>query len=190
MKIKRAKRSGNVLVESGPADELLLERSERLGACGRTPFKLKNILVPIDFSACSKKALQYAIAFAGQFNATLNLVHVVQSNYFPGGEFSGGYDFARAEKELRESAGQQLAKLVLEEVDEFVPVKTAVRAGSPVQEIVTAARQLESDLIILSTHGRTGLKHVFLGSVAENVVRLAPCPVLVVRENEREFVAN
>jgi nucleotide-binding universal stress UspA family protein len=59
-----------------------------------------------------------------------------------------------------------------------------------VQEIVTAARELESDLILLSTHGRTGLKHVFLGSVAENIVRLAPCPVLVVRENEREFVPN
>ncbi len=182
MKIKPAKRSGNVLVESGPADDLLLERSERFGAEEKAPFKLKNILVPIDFSACSKKALQYAIPFARQFNATLTLVHVVQSNYLPGGEFSGGYDFARAEKELRES--------VLEEVDESVPVKTVVRSGPPVQEIVAAARELESDLILLSTHGRTGLKHVFLGSVAENIVRLAPCPVLVVREHEREFVAN
>ncbi len=190
MKIKPAKRSGNVLVESGPADDLLLERSERFGAEEKAPFKLKNILVPIDFSACSKKALQYAIPFARQFNATLTLVHVVQSNYLPGGEFSGGYDFARAEKELRESGGQQLAKLVLEEVDESVPVKTVVRSGPPVQEIVAAARELESDLILLSTHGRTGLKHVFLGSVAENIVRLAPCPVLVVREQEREFVAN
>jgi universal stress protein A len=190
MKIKRAKKSGNVLVESGPTDDLLIGRSERFGAAEKTPFKLKNILVPIDFSACSKKALQYAIPFARQFNATLTLVHVVQSNYFPGGEFSGGYDFARAEKEMRESAGQQLAKLVLEEVDEFVPVKTLVRGGPPVQEIVTAARETESDLILLSTHGRTGLKHVFLGSVTENIVRLAPCPVLVVREHEREFVSN
>ena len=190
MNIRPAKRTGNVLVESSPADDLLLERSERFGAEDKTAFKLKNILVPIDFSTCSKKALQYAIPFARQFNATLTLVHVVQSNYFPGGEFSGGYDFAPAEKELRESAGQQLAELVLEEVDEFVPVKTAVRSGSPVQEIVTAARELESDLILISTHGRTGLKHLLLGSVAENIVRLAPCPVLVVREREREFVAN
>ena len=190
MKIKPARKSGNVVVESGPADDLLIERSERFGVATKTPFKLKNILVPIDFSPCSKKALQYAIPFARQFNATLTLVHVVQSNYFPGGEFSGGYDFARVEKELRESAGQQLARLVLEEVDEFVAVKTAVRGGPPVQEIVAAARELATDLILLSTHGRTGLKHVLVGSVAENVVRLAPCPVLVVREQEREFVSN
>jgi nucleotide-binding universal stress UspA family protein len=57
-------------------------------------------------------------------------------------------------------------------------------------EIVGAAKKLESDLIVISTHGRTGLKHVFMGSVAENVVRLAPCPVLVVREHEHEFVKD
>ena len=189
MKVKPAKKSGAVLVESSPADDAILEQGERFGEV-KTPFKLKNILVPVDFSACSRKALQYAIPFARQFGAALTLLNVVQSNYYPGGEFSGGYDFVRLEKELRDSSEKQLARLVLEEVDEFVPVKTVLRVGQPVQEIILAARELESDLIILSTHGRTGLKHVFLGSVAENVVRRAPCPVLVVREQEHEFVGN
>jgi nucleotide-binding universal stress UspA family protein len=190
MRVKPVKKSGTVLLESGPADDLLLERGERFGAEEKTQFQLKNILVPVDFSTCSKKALQYAIPFARKFNATLTLLYVVQSNYFPGGEFSGGYDFARLEKELRESGEHQLARLVSEELDESVPVKTSVRVGQPVAEILSAARELESDLILLSTHGRTGLKHVFLGSVAENVLRHAPCPVLVVREHEREFVRN
>jgi len=190
MKIKPTRKSGTVLVESGPADDLLIERSEHFGAEEKTLFRLKQILVPIDFSTCSRKALQYAIPFARQFGATLTLLNVVQSNYYPGGEFSGGYDFARVEKELRESGERQLSRIVLEEVDELVPVKTVVRVGQPVQEIVSAARELESDLILLSTHGRTGLKHVFLGSVTENVVRHATCPVLVVREGEHDFVGN
>jgi nucleotide-binding universal stress UspA family protein len=65
-----------------------------------------------------------------------------------------------------------------------------VRIGNPYHEIVVAAKEMNMDLIILSTHGRTGLKYVFMGSTAEHVVRYAPCPVLVVREHEHEFVSN
>ena len=72
----------------------------------------------------------------------------------------------------------------------MAPVKTLVRTGSPADEIVDAAKEMGVDLIILSTHGRTGLKHLLLGSMTENVVRRAPCPVLVVREREREFVST
>ena len=89
---------------------------------------------------------------------------------------------------MRKSAEKQLAELAATEVQSRTTTETLVRIGPEAVEIVGAAKQLESDLIVISTHGRTALKHVFMGSVAENVVRLAPCPVLVVREHEHEFV--
>lgn len=148
--------------------------------------KLASILVPIDFSKGSKKALQYAIPFARQFNAGITLLNVVQPHYVSG-DF-GAMDFPVFAADLQKSSAQQLSALAAKGVRGQVPVTTVVRTGSPVAEIVDAAKALKADLIILSTHGRTGLGHVLLGSVAENVVRLAPCPVLVVREHEREFV--
>ena len=152
-----------------------------------SPFKIASVLVPVDFSDCAKKALQYAIPFARQFGATIHLVHVVPMNYFVGSEF-GAIDFPLMEADLKKSAEKQLGEFAAREIGPEVPAETEVRAGQPVQELVAAARQHETDLIIISTHGRTGLRHVFMGSVAENVVRYAPCPVLIVREQEHEFI--
>jgi universal stress protein A len=149
---------------------------------------LKRIVVPIDFSACSRKALQYAIPFAEQFQASLTLLYVVQVNYAVGE--LGAIDVSMLEVEMRQQASQRLAELVRDEVRQRVPAEAIVRTGRPVMEIVSAARDLEADLIILSTHGYTGLKHVLLGSTAENVLRHAPCPVLAVREHEREFITT
>jgi universal stress protein A len=178
MKVKPSKDTGSVVVELGNHEEQLL-----------TPlaFRIGTILVPIDFSDCSKKALQYAVPFAHQFNAAITLVHVVQVNRFSGVDF-GAVDLPLLEAGAVKSAEEQLMALAKKEVP--VPVAASVRSGQPVQEIVAAARAIQADLIIISTHGRTGLKHVFLGSVAENVVRYAPCPVLVVREHEHEFIHN
>jgi universal stress protein A len=178
MKVKPAKDSGNVVVELGSHDDQLLAKS---------PFKIKKILVPIDFSDCSKKALQYAVPFARQFSASITLIHVVQVNRFTGTDF-GAVDLPLLEAGAVKSAEEQLASMARTDVP--VPAATVVRSGHPVQEIVDAAGSLEADVIIISTHGRTGLKHVFLGSVAENIVRYAPCPVLVVREHEHEFIQN
>lgn len=91
---------------------------------------------------------------------------------------------------MRESGQKQLAKLAADEVRGAVATDTTVRVGSPAREIVEAARSLLADLIVISTHGRTGLKHVFLGSVAEHVVQRAPCPVFVVREREHDILAS
>jgi universal stress protein A len=85
---------------------------------------------------------------------------------------------------------KELAKLVASEVPNEIPADTLVRVGSPAREIVEIARNLPADLIVISTHGRTGLKHVFLGSVTEHVVQRAPCPVFVVREREHEILAS
>lgn len=189
MKIKPSKKSGTVVVELNPSDPERLSRSADEANGPPSPFRLTKILVPVDFSDCSKKALQYAIPLAKQFGAAITLLHVVQVNYASGPEF-GTIDFPLLESDLRKSAQTQLAALVEKEISGQVPHQTEVCVGAEAAEIVQAAKELESDLIIISTHGRTGLRHVFLGSVAENVVRLAPCPVLVVREHEREFVKD
>lgn len=188
MKIKPATKRGKVIVELNPKEESILVNGQNTHNKA-TPFKLKKILVPLDFSACSKKALQYAVPLARQFGASLALLHVVQVSYPVGGEFAT-LDYTLGEKELCDLSEKQLAVLAREEIAPGVPAATLVRRGYPVQQIVDAARDLEIDLIILSTHGHTGLKHVFLGSTAENVVRRAPCPVLVVREQEHEFIGK
>jgi len=188
MKVKPSPRKGKVVVELDPSDDQLLQGSSPTGGRTRGPFRLERILVPIDFSACSRKALQYAIPFAEQFDASLTLLYVVQVNYAVGE--LGAIDVSMLEGEMRQQASQRLVELVRDEVRKRVRADAIVRTGRPVMEIVTAAKDLEADLIILSTHGYTGLKHVVLGSTAENVLRHAPCPVLAVREHEREFITT
>ena len=148
-------------------------------------FGPKRILVPLDFSQCSEKALQYAVPFARQFGAELVLVHVVQG-YVPLSEFSMG-DPGYVPAHSEETAQKQLCALK-ETLDKGINSRVLVRVGNPYTQIIATARELGIDLIILSTHGHTGLAHVFLGSTTERVVRRAKCPVLVVRENENEFI--
>jgi nucleotide-binding universal stress UspA family protein len=188
MKVKPSPKRGRVVVEVDRKDERLLLESAT-AAAPRSPFELKQVLVPFDFSPCSRKALQYALAFAKHFQARLTLLHVIPTNYFIGSEF-GPIDFPLPEKELRQGSERELAAVAAREVGTATPVQTVVRQGQPVQEIVRFAGEAEIDLIILSTHGHTGLKHVLMGSVAENVVRYASCPVLVVREFEHEFLGS
>jgi len=186
MKAKPTNHPGEVVLELNRRDEALLAAAS--GEAKSSPFRLKRILVPIDFSDCSKKALQYALPLAKQHRAAITLLYVVPLSYAVG-EY-GGIDYVSLEAETRASADKALAALAVDEIRGEVSVDTLVRTGSPALEIIELAKRLPADMIVVSTHGRTGLKHVFLGSVAENVVRLAPCPVLVVREREREFLAN
>lgn len=181
MKIKPSAKPGRVVVEVGRKDEQILAE-----AAVPLPFPVEKILVPLDFSACSKKALQYAVPFARQFGATLALLHVVQITY-PAGEFTPP-DTPALELELRDSSQKQLEALVEKEIQGAVPTRTLVRTGPAAEEIVAIAKEEAVDLIILSTHGHTGFKRVLLGSTAEHVVRHAPCPVLTVREHEHEFI--
>jgi universal stress protein A len=181
MKIKPTRTPGRVVVEVDRSDEALL------GVTGPTSFALRKILVPIDFSECSRKALQYAVPLAQQFSASLLLVYVLPVHYYVGSEF-GPLDVPVPEAELLQSSQEQLAQFAVREIGQRVTATHRVLRGQPVHELVRAAREEQVDLILLSTHGHTGLKHVLLGSVAENVVRYAPCPVLVVREHEHEFI--
>jgi universal stress protein A len=152
-------------------------------------FKLKEILVPVDFSDCSKKAIQYAVPLAKRYGANLTFLYVVPFHHtrasnpgLPGQSVTGD--------DLSEGAVRMLTRLVSENVPPRMPVRLETRRGAESAEIVRTASKLEADLIVISTHGRTGRAHSLTGSVAADVVRLAPCPVLVVREREREFVQS
>jgi len=179
MKVKAAPNKAKVLVELESKDQGLLKP---------LPFHLRRILVPVDFSDTSRKALLYAVPFATAFNAEVEVVHVVQPYTVPA---EVGYmppELTVSPQELANSAREELNKLCAREIGARARFQVQVREGVPWPEVIAAARETNADLIILATHGWTGLKHVFLGSVAERVVRHAPCPVLVVRERERDFV--
>jgi nucleotide-binding universal stress UspA family protein len=184
MKAKPTSQPGAVVLELNRRDEPLMAAATSRAA--KSPFKLKKILVPVDFSGCAKKALQYAIPLAKEHEAALTLLYVVPT-ICPTGDFVAA-DYAALQAEMRANGDKELAKLAVDEVRGEVSADTIVHTGSPALEIITMAKSLPADLIVISTHGRTGLKHVVLGSVAEHVVRRAPCPVLVVREGEHDFV--
>ncbi len=130
--------------------------------------------------------MQYGIPLARQYGGKLILLYVIQEPY-PVTEF-GGLALAQMEADLSANAVAELDKLANQVVRPLIAADTRVVFGSPETQIVDIAREEAVDLIVISTHGRTGLEHMFLGSVVENVVRHAPCPVLVVRQKEHEFV--
>jgi len=178
MKIKPRRKNGGVLVELSPKEAQFPPESET--GMPLAVFHLKEILVPVDFSSCSKKALLYAIPFAKQFYSRITLVHVAPYAIQPP-------EAILAEAQTTDAERKALDDLV-HEISNSVKVQTIVRAGNPATEIVELAKESQTDLIVLSTNGRSGLAHVILGSTAEKVVRHAPCPVLVVREKEHEFI--
>lgn len=148
---------------------------------GKAPaFKMKKILVPIDFSNISKEALPWATFLAAHFGAELFLLHIVEK--LPIDDLLGRALtnapilslMKQAEAHLERMAGN-LSKST------GVNVAALVRDGTPFEAICHAAKTMGADLVLLTTHGYTGLKHVWLGSTAERVVRHAPCPVLAVR---------
>lgn len=184
MKAKPTKEPGGMVLEMSRRDEPLMAAANR----EPTPFRLKRILVPIDFSDCAKKALRYAIPLAKEHGAAITLLHVVPPDYAVGAY--GGIDYVSLQTDVGIARERELAALAIDEVHGGISTDTVVRSGPPAIEIIDAAKALSADIIVISTHGRTGLKHMLLGSVTEHVVCRAPCPVLVVREREREFVAG
>jgi universal stress protein A len=184
MKARPSKHSGEVILEVGRRDEPLL------AAGTNADFRIKSILVPVDFSDCSRKALEYAVPLANQHHAAITLLHVVASPVYNTAEYGGGVNYGALESEMRTTAQEKLEALRKQEVGGEIAGDAVVRTGSATAEIIAAAKEMSADLIVISTHGHSGLKHVLLGSVAEHVVRRAPCPVLVVREREQEFLAR
>lgn len=145
------------------------------------PLRIKSILVPLDFSPPSKQALGFAVAFARQFNAKLTLLHVVEPVATP--DFAVSFPLALENDKVMGAARNELERTVkAARLPRGIVEKVLVRFGRSFQEIADAARTRKVDLIIISTHGYTGLKHALLGSTTERVVRHATCPVLVVRQ--------
>ena len=186
MKFKPTGNPGGVTVELSPREWALPSTGTRPGLEPLPVFNLKQILVPIDFSDCSIKALEYALPLAKQFGASLRLLYVAQAVY-PVAAL-GPLDLASLQAGERTEAEEKLTQLVNKVVGNTARAEVLVTTGQPSDEIARVARESETDLIVISTHGHTGIKHLWLGSVAEGVVRKSPCPVLVVREKEHEFV--
>ena len=142
----------------------------------------KTILVPIDFSEGSAAALEYATKLAGKLDAKIILLNVIGVELL-GAEY--GMPVAASTVELIFDTNQQaLDKLVAANKDKVSFARTLIETGDPRTTIEGVAKQTGADLIVMGTHGRRGLRRFLIGSVAESVVRTAPCPVLLVRAGE------
>jgi nucleotide-binding universal stress UspA family protein len=150
---------------------------------------LKRILVPTDFSDTSEIAVNYARALAEAFNASLHVVHVIEDplvHSWTSVDFNP--DLPSYREVLAKAANERLGKVLTTADLERHHAQLVTKFGSPFIEIVRYAKEQGIDLILMGTHGRRPIKHMLMGSVAERVVRKAPCPVLTVRHPEHEFV--
>jgi len=151
--------------------------------------RITNVLVATDFSDASESALNYGREFARTFGATLHVLHVVDNALVWAGPEAAGIDFMQLQAELEAGARSTLNRIVTTEDREQLRAVTAARTGrSPAFEIVAYAKAEGIDMILMGTHGRGTMGHLMMGSVAEKVVRIAPCPVLTVHHPEHEFL--
>ncbi|KAF0153268.1 MAG: uspa domain-containing protein [Ignavibacteria bacterium] len=147
---------------------------------------IKKILVPIDFSDYSKTALKYAAQFAKQFDAKIFLIYVVEPMIYPADFSMGQIAIPSSDIDLTSRAVEELKRLAAE-IDNGLEIETIIKTGKPFVEINDTANEENIDLIIIATHGHTGVEHLLFGSTAEKVVRKAPCPVLTLREPIKGF---
>jgi len=142
---------------------------------------IRKILVPIDFSSHSNQVMKYASAIAQAFNARIILMHVVDS-----ASYSVTDTFAIVDRRRPlETIARALLGSWAKQLNGNIRVQRHLATGFAYQEILNTTRKDQVDLIIMGTHGRTGLRHFLLGSVTEKVVRMAPCPVLTVRLDDK-----
>jgi universal stress protein A len=149
---------------------------------------IAKVLVPIDFSDYSKSALKYAVNFVKHFKAKLHLIYVVEPVVYPPDFSMGQISIPSVDLEMDKRAANELNKLANQEIPSEIVVKTIVKTGKPFLEIIETAQEEDIDLIIIATHGHTGMEHLLFGSTAEKVVRKAPCPVLTIREPIKGFL--
>ncbi|MFC1889388.1 universal stress protein [Thermodesulfobacteriota bacterium] len=140
---------------------------------------IEKILCATDFSTSAERAFQYALTLADRYGATVELLHVTEVSAYAEdnvGEAENSYE------------GRLRARLdeIVASTDTDVSIETRMAAGVPYAEIINRAKAMPADLIVIGTHGRTGMKHLLIGSVAEKVVRTASCPVLSVRHPDHD----
>lgn len=150
--------------------------------------QIRSILLPTDFSDCGNYALRYATSLARTFDATIICIHVIEP-MVPTVGYSGMTEplpIADITDQLEDSAERELPKLAAYKECEGLQVEEVIAHGEAASEIVRAAKDRNVDLIVVSSHGRTGLGRILFGSTAEAVVRHASCPVLVVKPSQEE----
>jgi nucleotide-binding universal stress UspA family protein len=150
--------------------------------------RISNVLVATDFGPASDPAVSYGREFARTFGARLHVLHVVDNPIVYSGTEAVGVNFAQIQADLEAAARQAMDRTVTAEDREQLRAVSAILTGPPAFEIAEYARVNEIDMVIVGTHGRRMISHLLLGSVAEKVVRIAPCPVLTVRPSERDFI--
>jgi nucleotide-binding universal stress UspA family protein len=146
--------------------------------------QFQHILAPTDFSEYSKKAAASAVELAKTFGAKLTILHVIELPPYPVEGYVPPSLTATFLDELERQASQDLAQLVPDAESAGVVVARRVTVGSPYRKIIDMAEDEQVDLIVMATAGRTGFSHLIVGSIAERVVRTAPCPVLTIRPRE------
>jgi len=144
--------------------------------------EIKRVLVPIDFSDYSKNSLKYAVKLVNSFNADLFLVYVVEPIIYPPDFSMGQIAIPSIDAEIDKRAYDELLSLAKTEIPTEVKCKCIIKTGKPFLEIIETANEEDIDLIIIASHGHTGVEHILFGSTAEKVVRKAPCPVLTLRD--------
>lgn len=140
------------------------------------------IVVPTDFSDYSMRALPYAVDLASRYNARLKVVFVNEPSLHVSDVAWVGVDERTVSDDHAREARRHLEKLVLEFVPADVPADAEILSGNAVDEIIRFSSDVNADLIIMATHGRSGVSHMLMGSTAEQVVRKAPCPVLTLKQ--------
>lgn len=155
----------------------MVKKVKRAKTKGSSP-PIERILVPIDFPSYSDHSTDYAATIAEKFGAEIILMHVIESLSFSVTDTLNVVEHRQALETIARSLLDNLSKILLEK---HLAVKTYLVSGSPSREILDKAQQDKADLIVMGTHGRTGMGHLLLGSVAEKVVRLSTCPVLTVQ---------
>lgn len=150
---------------------------------------LKRILVPTDFSESSEVAMRYARALAERFKASIHVLHIIEDPFVHGWTGEGYMpDLPTFRESLEKEAEKRLADVITPDDRERLSAVSVIKFGNPFLEIVRFAKAEEIDLIVMGTHGRGPVAHMLMGSVAERVVRKAPCPVFTVRHPEHDFV--
>jgi nucleotide-binding universal stress UspA family protein len=143
-----------------------------------------TILFATDFSESSEHAFRYALSLARKFESRLGIIHVINEPVDLRGFYVPHISFDKLEEEIEQGARKMMEKFCRTQGEGYPRLETFVVPGIPYDEIIKKGTELGADLVIVGTHGRTGLDHVLFGSTAEKVVRKSPIPVMTIRFQE------
>lgn len=149
--------------------------------------QIKAILFPTDFSQGARAAMDHAVSLARDYHARLILLYVIQDISIAEWYIPSSLSVTDLVEDMQKSAAKEMDKWAAEVSKQVQDVEKMVVRGVPFVEIIRTAKEKDVNLIVIGTHGRTGIDHMLFGSTAEKVVRKAPCPVLTVRIAGREF---